>query len=692
MRGSAKITTILFVISCFVLIFFGALIYLSWQNNAGQISVNTNQPDTPEPSQAGKDSKTENSFNLEMVKFNSEQDFKDYLKSTEGLMTGFAGNFGQKNTAIATDSVSTQKALMPTSSGSDEQAGTAERFSQTNIQVSGVDEPDIIKTDGQNIFFSLEPRYGITTDTANSMEKSRSLSQTTSVSIAPDMPQRIVDSSVKIIKAFKPADLKEISSINENGNLLLNNNHLIVIGNNKISAFDVSRANQPKATWQLQLASNAYLTDSRLYNGLIYLIIRKNISDFLPCPIEVVSLNNKKISVACQDVYHPQSPVNIDVTYTVMAIDPLNGEIKNQTSFVGSASHSLTYMSQNNIYATYTFFPDAVSFMYDFLVSKCLGLVPESLIEKLAKLKSYEISSAAKMTEFNQIMENFERSLDNDQQLELETELTNRLNQYLTEHQRELEKTGIVKIGIKNFSILATGQIPGEPLNQFCLDEYKNILRIATTISGGLMGATNQSVSDVYALDENLKELSSVKDLGKGEKIYSARFVGDRGYIVTFRQTDPFYVIDLTDPKNSKLSGELKIPGFSSYLHPIDQNLIIGIGQEQSKVKISLFDVSDPANLQEKAKYMVNEYWTEVANNHHAFLLDDKHQIFFLPASRGGYIFSYKDAELELEKAVSQESVKRAVYIDDYLYIISENKISVFSEITWEKIKELNLK
>lgn len=220
-------------------------------------------------------------------------------------------------------------------------------------------------------------------------------------------------------------------------------------------------------------------------------------------------------------------------------------------------------------------------------------------------------------------------------------------------------------------------------------------------------------MSDVTVLDKNLKTIGSVKNLGKTEQIYSVRFIEDKGYVVTFRQTDPFYVLDLANPKNPALAGELKIPGYSSYLHPLDATHILGIGQEGSQVKISLFDVSDKNNPIELDKYLLDEYWSEVSNNYHAFLLDKKHNIFFLPGSKGGYVFSYYPTVYEcetvpingrclsssssgasilrLQKAISQNSVKRAIYLNDYLYIIGEDKITVLNENSWEKVNELNL-
>jgi uncharacterized secreted protein with C-terminal beta-propeller domain len=135
----------------------------------------------------------------------------------------------------------------------------------------------------------------------------------------------------------------------------------------------------------------------------------------------------------------------------------------------------------------------------------------------------------------------------------------------------------------------------------------------------------------------------------------------------------------------------LKIPGYSSYLHPISKDKILGIGKENWQVKISLFDVAQAENPKELDKYILDESWSDILNTHHAFLLDKKHQVFFLPGSRGGYVFSYRNDKLGLVKAVSGISARRAIYLDDYLYIIADNEITVLNEINWEKIKELEI-
>ena len=138
------------------------------------------------------------------------------------------------------------------------------------------------------------------------------------------------------------------------------------------------------------------------------------------------------------------------------------------------------------------------------------------------------------------------------------------------------------------------------------------------------------------------------------------------------------------------MTGELKIPGFSSYLHPLRDNQILGVGQENGKVKLSLFDVSNPSAPLELAKYNLDDYWSEVSSSHHAYQQDAKHQIFFIPGGKGGYIFSYQGNNLRLVKAVATAQARGAVYINDYLYVVSDTGITVLDETAWNTVKELS--
>jgi uncharacterized secreted protein with C-terminal beta-propeller domain len=346
-------------------------------------------------------------------------------------------------------------------------------------------------------------------------------------------------------------------------------------------------------------------------------------------------------------------------------------------------------MSPGALYVTYGVSGDVVEFLYRFYTNEGSGLVSDQVAGDLGRLVGLELSSRAKMVELTVILERYYGSLSDDDRLRIENEMNNRLKSFLASRGRELEKTGIVKVGLGDLGIKAQGEVPGTPLSQFSLDEYQGHLRVATTVAGGVMGVAGESANDVYVLDGELRRRGEVVGLGLDERIYAVRFMGERGYLVTFKQIDPFFVLDLSDPEKPTVEGELKIPGFSSYLHQLREGEVLGVGQEGAQVKLSLFDVRDAASPTERATYLLDEYWTEVAGNHHAFLQDEAHGVFFLPGGQGGYVFSYVGEGLELVKAVSETGVQRAVFIDDYLYVIGNEGITVLNESDWQEVNRL---
>lgn len=600
---------------------------------------------------------------IKFEKFNSSKDFLNYLllaNKEEKLKAVKIPKYTMSSEDMILNEETVPSDLPETIP--DTSFATLERFSETTVQVKEIDEPDIVKTDGYNIYFSKEPQY---------------LSN--------------IEEGLMIVGAFPLENLKILSKIDKFGDLLLLRDEKILIifdkNLNKIYGYDISDTQNPKEKWNIDLKNTSIIT-ARLFKNKIYLATRRFIGINETCPIKLFLLNNTELTLNCKEIYHPNILLPTDALFIVSVINPKNGKIEKQISFLSSVNDSVFYMSYKNIYLTYSYNEEVPNLVIDFLI-QLSDLLPSSVIQKLSQLKSYEISSYSKLNEIQIVLENYLRTLDADEVLKIENEIENRFKKYYSLNKRKFEKTIIVKINNETLEMNAIGDVPGYPLNQFSLDEYNDNLRIAVTIGFGLF--IEESINDVYILDKDLKILSSVTDLGKGERIYSVRFIEDKGYVVTFRETDPFYVLDLSNPLNPILKGELKIPGYSSYLHPITKDKILGIGKENQNIKISLFDVSNPENPLEKDKYILNEYWSEVLNNFHAFLLDDKHQIFFLPAANGGYIFSYKDDKLNLVKAISTARVKRAIYINDYLYIISEIKIIVFDEKNFETLKELSL-
>lgn len=175
-------------------------------------------------------------------------------------------------------------------------------------------------------------------------------------------------------------------------------------------------------------------------------------------------------------------------------------------------------------------------------------------------------------------------------------------------------------------SYLASGEVPGTLLNQFSMSEFDGVLRVATTTPNEGFGTRQESA--VYTMNRNgrsIDVIGRVGGLGRNELIYAVRFLGDLGYVVTFRQTDPLYVIDLRNPRSPRVAGELKIPGYSAYLHPMAPGYLIGVGQDATDAgrrlgtMLQVFDVRDPYNPRQTAKLRLGGN-SEAEYNHHAFL------------------------------------------------------------------------
>jgi hypothetical protein len=296
------------------------------------------------------------------------------------------------------------------------------------------------------------------------------------------------------------------------------------------------------------------------------------------------------------------------------------------------------------------------------------------------------------------------------------------------------EETSIYKIGIQGgeVSYVAEGKVPGRVLNQFSMDEHDGNFRIATT-QGRVSRSGGGTGNNVYVLNSTLGIVGSLEGLAPGEEIHSARFMGERCYLVTFRKVDPLFVIDLSDPSEPEVLGKLKIPGYSDYLHPYDENTLIGFGKETEEaeegdfawhqgIKISLFDVSDVNNPRELAKLVIGDRGSDspVLRDHRAFLFSRARNLLVVPIlvaevdperfsgpvpanTRGEFVFqgayvlyvspesgisvrgrvTHLDGRDDLLKSgyrfESAYEVRRSLYIEDVLYTISGRMIKMNS-------------
>lgn len=564
---------------------------------------------------------------------------------------------------------------------------SVDRSSGTNVQVMGIDEPDIVKTDATSIYYS---RQG---------GSYRCMEDFAGVSLKM-MPSRCLPSTSNVVavNAVPPNNMKLQGTVAKSGDLLISDKTMVIFttseqGALQIEGYSVANPATPKKMWELPFTNRSQKIGARLYKGNLYLVTATTPTLPRPCPMPLIE-GKTATRIKCTDIYMPSSKPLADAVYSVIKIAPQTGAISKTISFIAQQGKTDLYMSPNALYLSYQMEGDSLQILNQFIAEN-KGVFPAYLEQKMKTLMEYDLTQSTKEMEMNNLLSYYLSGMDEDERLKQENQLQNTFKRFFNKYKRSFDYTGIVKIGNDDLKVMATGKIPGYTLNQFAYDEWKGDLRVATTIGGRnpfyMFGSNDleSQVSDVYVLGGNLEVKGSAKDLGKTERIYSVRFMQDRGYIVTFRQTDPFYVLDLSNANAPIVKGELKIPGYSSYLHQLGEHLVLGIGRE-TQVKLSLFDVSDPKSPKEISRYdLAGEYWSEAMDNHHAFLQDPKYQIFFLPGSRGGYIFSYEGKTLNLVKAIESPVVKRGLYLNDYFYVVSDTGIASFKEGIWDKVGEV---
>ena len=301
-----------------------------------------------------------------------------------------------------------------------------------------------------------------------------------------------------------------------------------------------------------------------------------------------------------------------------------------------------------------------------------------------------------------------------------------RANGSRSEEHTDVFRFDYVSDGIE---LRASGSVPGRILNQFSMDEYERHFRIATTRGWG-WDDRNPSTNNLYVLNMDMETVGELEGIAPGETIYSTRFMGDRTYMVTFRQVDPFFVIDTSDPRNPEILGKLKIPGFSNYLHPYDENHVIGFGKDTTEqdgrvqtegMKLALFDVRDVHNPRELDVVIIGERGTDspLLTNHKALLFDKERDLLTFPVTvnridpsqkdeewawgrpvfQGAYVYgltpengftfrgsiTHYDEEDQLKSGdvwypSGLKSIERILRIDDSLYTISPHEVQAHEE------------
>lgn len=546
--------------------------------------------------------------------------------------TGYRGGLKTSNEA---DFLSGEGAIAP-GAPQDSSSETPKDYSDTNLQVVGVQEADIVKTDGDYIYaISGQSLYIVKVDGEDLELAAKIDGWDENQSVYFEM--YITKNRLIILKYYN--DYTDggyaMPEIGYDG---------MYWGwtNNKIGVdiFDITDRNEPKHLNTIG-QTGAY-TSSRMIGDVLYLVSSQYVYDadkskpetYIPKTFDKNGeylLNPKDITLNTEylDSYSTQ--------YLVLSgVDTANEcEIVSSKAMFGFGNN--IYASMENIYvAAYT------------------------------QIKEGDIvTSATRLFKFGIDKGNIEQKAEG-------IVKGNILNQFSMD-----EYEG-------NFRIVTT---------QYSYKEYTS--GKGDDIAVSPVGNDNQS-NALYVLDSDLKVIGKIEDLAKGERVYSVRFTGELAYFVTFRQVDPLFAVDLSDATKPTLLSALKIPGFSEYLHPFADGLLFGLGRDGDMdgnvggLKLSMFDVTDPKNVSEKHKLVIKDVWySEASYNHKAILINAQKNIIAFPADDSSYlVYSYsKEAGFKQEARIRLDSqwfnygygyTMRGLYIDEFLYISCGNTLSVF--------------
>lgn len=647
---------------------------------------------------------------IKLPTFNSKQEILDKLKLDE------KNQYLQSNYEIMEDASDALKEgnvfngiNAPTSDKSESVATGANRnefldnvtdsHSTTNVQVQGVDEGDIVKTNGDFIYYlNNQKLYIFNTQTLETkLVKTIELGEefriyARELYIDENYITVIGEENANRIELFnannsnESIEKEEISEIeNEKTNLM---------PEDKLIEIDYSYKNSTMLTAMYMYDINSYelvktvktegnYVSSRKIDNNIYMVTNRylysySINEDNILPIYTETNVNGAIckEIDAQDIkYFPEMEEN-NCNYMLITSINLSNINNNATidTYLGAGSE--IFCSKENLYVTRVERPNVY---YRGFISG-IAVATDSMITS----KNEEPKVVTKIHKF--------KLLD-----------------------------GAVKY-------IATGEVSGELLNQYSMDESNGYFRITTTSNAG---------NSLYVLDEKLETVGKLENLAKGERIYATRFMGDKCYIVTYKTVDPLYVIDLSDPTNPNVLGELKLPGYSTYLHPLGKNHLIGFGEDSIEksyidwegktqvtaynvgLKLAIFDVSDLNNPKEIHSVRIGGRGSSstLIDNPRTLYYDAEAGIFAFPAMLceetkfyqngtpmyGDVIFSgalvYNlDIEdgIELRGKIEHEktkkyynnSIERIISIGENFYTISPEMIKVTNIDTMKEIKE----
>jgi len=639
----------------------------------------------------------------DLKKFNSVDEIKEYIKENaqkaqDSSYDTTVGTVRFAEGAVPAPAMATQGAAKISADVGG--IATATDYSQTNVQVAGVDEPDFVKNDGRYIYI-ISGNSLVIVD-AYPAQSAKIISET---EITDNVKEIFVAGDRLVLFSTGTADTP-VRPVEERAGTMekiaIMPPYYRTSPVTYATIYDISDRKSPDVLREYSIDGD--YVDARMIRGTVYMLTRENVYPNDDIVVPAVRESNRV--VVKPDVYYFDNPEREYVFSTVTALDVASGAEKDAKTFL-IGSGNILYVSQNAMYVSYQKWHNVYRTMVD-------GPAIAVSAEKASAPSGSAASAPILWEDFNRLSEQQKQDVIADMKSDEQEAI----------RKREVDQTTTVihKIAINNANIayVARGEVSGYLKNQFAMDEYAGNLRVATT-SDVWTSRGQYDYNNVFVFDEGMKTIGSLTHIAEQEKIYATRFIGDRLYMVTFKRIDPFFVIDLSSPEHPKILGKLKIPGYSDYLHPYDRTHIIGIGKETATndwggvstrgLKLALFDVSDVEHPKQIDKVEIGDAGSDSAalSDHKAFLFDRAKNLLVIPVRAvtiapivkegynsdnqrvwyGAYVFGVTpETGFVLKGTVTHKSgasgwywyssvyeVKRSLYIGNDLYTISAKKI-----------------
>ncbi|TYB58172.1 hypothetical protein FXF51_38175 [Nonomuraea sp. PA05] len=574
--------------------------------------------------------------------------------------------------------------------------------SATNVHEAGVDEPDLVKTDGNRVITVADGTLRIIDTATRKVTASLKLTEGEG---GPGIPADLLVAGDRALVLMR------------GGDIMYKARSIMPPGDTRYVVVDL--AGEPKVLSTIR-TQGSYV-DARMVGSTVRLVTRSQPEITFPEPgqnaaeADLIKANQEAVrrapvdawlpkieitdasgtvtkdSVKCERVSHPADYTGTSML-TVHTVDLAQGVTAAGTDPISlAADGDVVYGTGQSLYV-------ASNPHWWFPVARPMPAVDQAPADTVEQAPADAVAPAVEPTPDDPAVSSSASAPDapaTPPSATAPAEPSPQPTPTIPPEETEVHRFDITRPGAPAY--VASGKVGGRLLNQYSMSEYDGHLRIATTESSGDEKTSSSTVHVLRA--DTLARVGEVGGLGKGERIYSVRFIGPIGYCVTFRQVDPLYTLDLRDPAAPKVTGELKITGYSAYLHPGSEGRLIGIGQEASErgrtlgTQVSLFDVSDPAAPRRLSQLFQKDSGSGAEWNPHAFLYWPKTGLSVIPLNKvnesGALVLQISDAgvkELGMIKHPTQRQeggysyqpgIERSMVIGDSLWTVSYEGVQV---------------